>query len=916
MATNPFNPYNNNTRRENDNDQVALFIDWDNLVISNYADRGTNRPNLEVIMQKAQQYGTLVLARAYAEWSNTLDRLEVYKAGVETVYAPVFHADRDLSGQMGRGKSLADPVMVTDCVDFLHLLPTVGTYVLVTGDKDMMPVVRLAKMRGRRVVVIGPDYVANVLQQITDEFVPYRVLLAQAAPPPDPYAAYYAQMGYTPAAPGIYSSQAQQITPAQQPQQPAPTRDRNGRRITNSRRGNTPQPTAPQPYSQVQVPQPGSYNYGYPAQPQPGYPIQPVQGGFPTQPQPVTPGTIYPTTNYIYPAGYTPPMAESTPAPTQPTQGYTFTPPATPIAPATQAQPVAAAVAATPAPAKTVATPSATPAKSAAQAVASSHSSNFEEIKEIIRAVLTQRAGSGRGQMRARDLKEELLRRIPSFNERRYGYSKFKALLTAVEEAGVLQMDQLGHILWVSLPGTPRIETEPGEYDETALAAGVLTTDLEDDDEDEAAEELPEEAAEEQTVETEPDETFEAAIAAPDENPVLSESESEAATEARKEYRIEERTTSLVEAPIGAHSTRFRQPTVPTAVAKTDLGPKPTLLEQPYYQDVIVLIEDLRHRNKWLGYELLLSNVRDYLTKQGMPDNDAKSQAGSMLSKLLSENVMKMAIEVHSRGARKMRVQVAYLQGDNKSVKYALGAKNLQQEADLAAEQATEQAVEQLVEQPTEGVNTEPALSLAPEAAEPQEQAAAEQVATPEPVAELAPVYAYNLGYFGGLSYPGTPMPVAESHETIAPVEADPVAVQAVEVQAEVVPAEYLPEQQHQDQGEHQHEHHVEQHNEHHSEHQHEVQVEQHVEQVQPDFNAPSEVEAGVETAHGPEGEAEEEEGDAEPVSENAANLPNLAAQAGRKPVRRAPRRRPPVKVPAVTANPGGENAPSGNENA
>src|SRR5262249_31580619 len=157
--------------------------------ISNYADRGGNRPDLDVLVRRAQQYGTVVIARAYAEWNITTDRLEVYKAGIEPIYAPVFHADRDLSGQTRRGKSLADPVMVTDCIDFLHLLPQIGTYVLVTGDKDMVPAVRLARLRGRRVVIIGPDYVANVLQQVSDEFIPYRLLLAQAAPTADPYAA-------------------------------------------------------------------------------------------------------------------------------------------------------------------------------------------------------------------------------------------------------------------------------------------------------------------------------------------------------------------------------------------------------------------------------------------------------------------------------------------------------------------------------------------------------------------------------------------------------------------------------------------------------------------------------------------------------------------------------------------------------
>jgi uncharacterized LabA/DUF88 family protein len=270
MSNNPFHPFFGYNRGFDPTmDQVALFIDWDNLVISNYADRGVNRPDLEIIVRKAQQYGTLVVARAYAEWQVLVDRLEVYKAGVEPIYAPVFHSGGDLSGQMGRGKSLADPIMVTDCIDFLHLLPTVGTYVLVTGDKDMMPVVRLAKMRGRRVIVIGPDYVANVLQQVCDEFVPYRILLAQGAY--EQYAAY-GYSGYTPIGGTQLPQQGMPAynQPYNTPQVPANNtnnneRDRRGRRLTN-RRTSGSQPssyTPPASYNQVQMP-PTSYgsNYG------------------------------------------------------------------------------------------------------------------------------------------------------------------------------------------------------------------------------------------------------------------------------------------------------------------------------------------------------------------------------------------------------------------------------------------------------------------------------------------------------------------------------------------------------------------------------------------------------------------------------------------------------------------------------
>ncbi|NWJ97475.1 MAG: NYN domain-containing protein, partial [Chloroflexi bacterium] len=334
MPTHPYNPYFNSRGNDPDQDQVALFIDWDNLVISNYADRGANRPNIEVIVQKAQQYGTVVIARAYAEWSVMIDRLEVYKAGVEPIYAPVFHSDRDLGGQTGKGKSLADPVMVTDCIDFLHLLPQVGTYVLVTGDKDMMPVVRLAKLRGRRVVVIGPDYVANVLQQVCDEFVPYRLLLVTSQPL-DPYAAYYQQPGYypPPVQPNYYPTQVPQ------PQPPSSNDSRSrSRRLPGGRRSSS----ASQPYKDVLPPQPQQplqpppYNYYYYGTPQmtqpqaPGYGIPPTSG-YPAVPTPPPSaglsnppqGQGYPTPPQGYPTVPTPPQGQGYPTPPQ---GYPTVP--------------------------------------------------------------------------------------------------------------------------------------------------------------------------------------------------------------------------------------------------------------------------------------------------------------------------------------------------------------------------------------------------------------------------------------------------------------------------------------------------------------------------------------------------------------------------------------------------------------
>ncbi len=729
MATFPYNqlPYNNrNTPFNPEQDQVALFIDWDNLVISNYADRGGNRPDLEVLVQRAKQYGTVVIARAYAEWNITADRLEVYKSGIEPIYAPVFHADRDLAGQTTRGKSLADPVMVTDCIDFLHLLPQVGTYILVTGDKDMVPVVRLARLRGRRVVVIGPDYVANVLQQVSDEFIPYRFLLAQVVPT-DPYAAYYQQTGQTP----FYPQQTQPSQPlpqgyyppqmpggqAQPIQPPPPTTDRRGRRLTGRRGQSNYNAPTQQPYARVITPppngQPGQqpgFNYGTPGQgyqqPNPNPYQQPPVPGYPvSQPPQVAPG-FSPSPNLAQPAsGYTSPQTG--------TGGYTPVPPPvtpTPVQPES-VTPVRQTYNTAPVTSQPQSYQAATPAVSPEPSTAQSGKTgtgDFNEVKEAIRQIIALRTAAGRGQMRARDLKEELLRRIPNFSERRYGFSKFKALLSAAEAAGVLQIDQSGHILWVSAPGTPKMQFNPSDV-ATDNSASLLETDSESDsDEDEEGEDeaaspatqaelealdgvaiAPEDALQTQMVEPS---TASITLDDADFEPVIAE----------------ERTTSLVEAPIGAHRERPSSRVTTETKLTGPLGERPALLDQEYYEDVILLVDSLRNRNRWLGYELLLSNVRDYLTKT-MPESDAKVQAGNILSKLLNDGIIKMAIEVHSRGARKMTVKVAHLQENNPAVRYVLESRKAQAEAPAqvtAAEVPVEEATYADVDLPAESLSS------------------------------------------------------------------------------------------------------------------------------------------------------------------------------------------------------------------
>src|ERR671933_471725 len=148
--------------------RVVLLIDYDNLQIC--ASRDTPGRDLQL----AQRYGTVILARAYAEWNLSTERLAVYKAGIEPAFAPVLRTESDRSG-----KSLADTVMVAEGMDMLWTLSP-DVVVLATSDKDLIPLVRVAKQRGAFVVVLGSDFTAIPLREMADEHVTYRQLITEA----------------------------------------------------------------------------------------------------------------------------------------------------------------------------------------------------------------------------------------------------------------------------------------------------------------------------------------------------------------------------------------------------------------------------------------------------------------------------------------------------------------------------------------------------------------------------------------------------------------------------------------------------------------------------------------------------------------------------------------------------------------
>lgn len=167
---------------------VALFIDWDNFAIGLREEMPGQPPDPGPMLRWARRFGTLVVCRAYGEWRDAAERLAVYNAGVETVYAPVLPLTLTGTRTNGGGKSLADTAMAVDCVDVVHLVPGLSTVIVASSDKDLIPILRFAQRRGLRVYVLGSDRTAAALRDMAHEYVTYRALIdldtqAAAAPP-------------------------------------------------------------------------------------------------------------------------------------------------------------------------------------------------------------------------------------------------------------------------------------------------------------------------------------------------------------------------------------------------------------------------------------------------------------------------------------------------------------------------------------------------------------------------------------------------------------------------------------------------------------------------------------------------------------------------------------------------------------
>jgi hypothetical protein len=170
--------------------RVAVYLDFDNIVISRYDQvhgrnsfqkdkaKGLDTDRLQLatvdvgaIIDFASSFGTLVLTRAYADWSadvNAAYHGQLVGRAVDLV---------QLFPAAAYGKNGADIRLAVDAVEDMFRLPDLTHVVIVGGDSDYIALAQRCKRLGRYVVGIGVAGASSrSLAAACDEFVTYDAL--------------------------------------------------------------------------------------------------------------------------------------------------------------------------------------------------------------------------------------------------------------------------------------------------------------------------------------------------------------------------------------------------------------------------------------------------------------------------------------------------------------------------------------------------------------------------------------------------------------------------------------------------------------------------------------------------------------------------------------------------------------------
>jgi len=148
-------------------DRIALFLDYENLAIGAREHLGGMTFDLRPIADALAERGRVIVRRAYADWSYfDEDRRLLTRSHVELI---------DIPQRMGASrKNSADIKMAVDALELAFERDYISTFVFGTGDSDFTPLVHKLRELNKRVIGVGVERTTSaLLPPACDEFLYY-----------------------------------------------------------------------------------------------------------------------------------------------------------------------------------------------------------------------------------------------------------------------------------------------------------------------------------------------------------------------------------------------------------------------------------------------------------------------------------------------------------------------------------------------------------------------------------------------------------------------------------------------------------------------------------------------------------------------------------------------------------------------
>lgn len=168
--------------KDNDQAHVALLIDFENLVYGLqdlHGEEFAQHLDPDLLVRLAEESGQVVLANAYGDWrTRDLNQFqsELYRLGIDLIHVLGRR-------QQNRMKNAVDVKMAVDAIEAIWTLPHVKTFVIVSGDRDFIHVLKTLRRHGRTVIGVSPDQsVSEDFAALCDRFVRYGALSGSLEP--------------------------------------------------------------------------------------------------------------------------------------------------------------------------------------------------------------------------------------------------------------------------------------------------------------------------------------------------------------------------------------------------------------------------------------------------------------------------------------------------------------------------------------------------------------------------------------------------------------------------------------------------------------------------------------------------------------------------------------------------------------